>query len=30
MQEKRIIDLLETNPSPIEISIKGWVRAYQK
>ncbi len=29
MQEKRIIDLLETNPSPIEISIKGWVRAYR-
>ncbi len=29
MQENRIIDLLETKPSPIEISIKGWVRAFR-
>ncbi len=29
MQEKRIIDLLETKPSPIEISINGWVRAFR-
>ena len=29
MQQKRIIDLLETNPSPIEISINGWVRAFR-
>jgi asparaginyl-tRNA synthetase len=29
MQQKRIIDLLETKPSPIEISINGWVRAFR-
>ena len=29
MHHKRIIDLLETKPSPIEISIKGWVRAFR-
>ena len=29
MQQKRIIDLLETKPSPIEIIIKGWVRAFR-
>ncbi|MFK5981584.1 MAG: asparagine--tRNA ligase [Flavobacteriaceae bacterium] len=29
MQEKRIIDLLESNPSPLEINIKGWVRAFR-
>lgn len=29
MQQNRIIDLLETKPSPIEISIKGWVRAFR-
>jgi asparaginyl-tRNA synthetase len=29
MQQKRIIDLLETKPSSIEISINGWVRAFR-
>ncbi len=29
MQKNRIINLLETKPSPIEISIKGWVRAFR-
>tara|TARA_R110000787_G_scaffold43892_2_gene107486 strand:+ start:63486 stop:64928 length:1443 start_codon:yes stop_codon:yes gene_type:complete len=29
MQQKRIIDLLETKPTPIEISINGWVRAFR-
>jgi asparaginyl-tRNA synthetase len=29
MQQKRIIDLLETKPAPIEISINGWVRAFR-
>ena len=29
MQQKRIIDLLETKPSPIEITINGWVRAFR-
>ena len=29
MQQKRIIDLLETKPSPIEIIINGWVRAFR-
>ena len=29
MQQKRIVDLLETKPSPIEIIIKGWVRAFR-
>jgi asparaginyl-tRNA synthetase len=29
MQQKRIIHLLETKPSPIEIIIKGWVRAFR-
>jgi len=29
MHQNRIIDLLETKPSPIEISIKGWVRAFR-
>lgn len=29
MQQKRIIHLLETKPSPTEISINGWVRAFR-
>ena len=29
MQQKRIIHLLETKPSPIEITINGWVRAFR-
>ena len=29
MQQKRIIDLLETKPAPIGISINGWVRAFR-
>ncbi|MDG2052949.1 MAG: asparagine--tRNA ligase [Flavobacteriaceae bacterium] len=29
MQQKRIIDLLETKPSPVEISINGWIRAFR-